>query len=397
MKKIKNMLLAMIMLLVFISGNIKIFAGESEIKNRMRGVWVATIFSLDYPNEPTTSQKLLKQQVDLIIKNSKDMGMTDIFFQVRPSCDAFYKSKYFPWSKYLTGQQGLAPEDNFDVLKYWIDKCHENGLKLHAWINPFRVTKNGDKEFESLDKYSPARNHKDWLVKYKKDGNYYFDPAIPEVRNLIISGALEIVNNYDVDGIHLDDYFYPGRDFDDAKSFETYGKNFINIDDFRRDNVNKLISGLNEQLHKEKKNLKFGVSPCGIWANKKTHPEGSDTNGFESYSNLYCDTLYWIKNNMLDYVAPQIYWNIGYKKADYKILIDWWSDAVKNSEVELYIGIADYKSALEKDKSSVWYGIDEIKRQLNLNKQYDNISGEIHFRYRLINDFLDLKNFYATT
>ena len=323
------------------------------------------------------------------------MGMTDIFLQVRPAGDAFYKSKYFPWSKYLTGQQGMAPENGFDVLKYWVDKCHENDLKLHAWINPFRITKSRDKEFESLDKYNPARNHKDWVVKYEKDGNYYFDPAIPEVRKLIVNGALEIINNYDVDGLHLDDYFYPGKDFDDKKSVETYGKNFIDVDDFRRDNINKLISELNRQLHKSNKNIRFGISPFGIWANKKTHPDGSDTNGLESYNNLYCDTLHWINNDMIDYIATQLYWNIGYEKADYKILVDWWSNAVKNSKVDLYIGIADYKSAPEKDKNSVWYGIDEIKRQLNLNKQYKDVAGEIHFRYKMINDFPELRNFYV--
>ncbi len=392
----KKNVIVMIVLALFLFSNIKIYGEE---RNRMRGIWVTTIFSLDYPDKPTTDSKLLKEQADLIINNCKKMKMTDIFLQVRPSCDAFYKSKYFPCSKYLTGQQGLAPEDNFDVLDYWVKKCHEKKIKLHAWINPFRITKNGDKEFDSLDKNNPAKKHasgeKKWVVKYKKDGNYYFDPAIPEVRKLIINGVIEIVKNYDVDGIHLDDYFYPGKEFEDDESFKKYGQNFVNIDDFRRDNINKLIYELNKRVHEENKKIEFGVSPAGVWANKKTHPEGSNTQAFESYNNLYCDSLYWIKTNMVDYIAPQVYWQIGHKKADYKTVIDWWNEKVKNSKVKLYIGMADYKAALEKDKQNVWYGTDEIKRQLNLNKQYENILGEIHFRYKLINDFDELRNLYV--
>ena len=206
---------------------------------------------------------------------------------------------------------------------------------------------------------------------------------------------MEIVKNYDVDGIHLDDYFYPGKEFEDDESFKKYGQNFVNIDDFRRDNINKLIYELNKRVHKENKKIEFGVSPAGVWANKKTHLEGSDTQAFESYNNLYCDSLYWIKNNMVDYIAPQVYWQIGHKKADYKTVIEWWNEKVKNSKVKLYIGMADYKAALEKDKQNVWYGTDEIKRQLNLNKQYENILGEIHFRYKLVNDFDELRNLYV--
>lgn len=392
----KKSVILTLFLFIFLFVNVKVYGEE---KSRMRGIWVATVFSLDFPDKPTTDPKLLKEQADLIINNCKEMKMTDIFLQVRPSCDAFYKSKYFPWSKHLSGKQGLAPENNFDVLDYWVKKCHEKKIKLHAWINPFRITKGKDEEFNSLDKNNPAKKHASgknkWVVKYKKDGNYYFDPAIPEVRELIINGAIEIVKNYDVDGIHLDDYFYPGKEFEDDESFKKYGKNFVNIDDFRRDNINKLINDLHKRLHEENKKIEFGVSPVCVWANKKTHPEGSDTNAFESYSNLYCDSLYWIKNNMVDYIAPQVYCHIGHKKADYKTVIDWWNEKVKDSKVKLYIGMADYKAALEKDKKNVWYGTDEIKRQLNLNKKYENILGEIHFRYKLINDFKELKNLYV--
>ena len=200
------------------------------------------------------------------------------------------------------------------------------------------------------------------------------------MRRLVTDGALEIVNNYDVDGIHLDDYFYPGQDFADQASYEKYGSGFSDIGDFRRDNVNQLIRMLDEELHAADSDLSFGVSPSGIWANKSTLPEGSDTAGTESYSRYYADSVYWAEAGIVDYLAPQIYWNIGYSIADYQILANWWSDMLEGTGVKLYIGMADYKAAeAAGDPSSAWYGTAELERQMNLNRSISGISGEIHF------------------
>ena len=389
---------AVVVLVVFLGYTIlgslltAVYAGERSAQDEMRGIWVSTVYSLDYPESATVDDEELRRQADEILDSSKAMGMNAVFLQVRPSADAFYESDYYPWSRYLSGTQGLAPENGFDPLKYWVEAAHERGMELHAWINPYRVTRSGESEYQALSADNPARQHPEWLIKY--DGNYYFDPALPEVRRLVTDGALEIVNNYDVDGIHLDDYFYPGQDFADQASYEKYGSGFSDIGDFRRDNVNQLIRMLDEELHAADSDLSFGVSPSGIWANKSTLPEGSDTAGTESYSRYYADSAYWAEAGIVDYLAPQIYWNIGYSIADYQILANWWSDMLEGTGVKLYIGMADYKAAeAAGDPSSAWYGTAELERQMNLNRSISGISGEIHFRYRLIESDAQISSF----
>lgn len=389
---------AVVVLVVFLGYTIlgslltAVYAGERSAQDEMRGIWVSTVYSLDYPESATVDDEELRRQADEILDSSKAMGMNAVFLQVRPSADAFYESDYYPWSRYLSGTQGLAPENGFDPLKYWVEAAHERGMELHAWINPYRVTRSGESEYQALSADNPARQHPEWLIKY--DGNYYFDPALPEVRRLVTDGALEIVNNYDVDGIHLDDYFYPGQDFADQASYEKYGSGFSDIGDFRRDNVNQLIRMLDEELHAADSDLSFGVSPSGIWANKSTLPEGSDTAGTESYSRYYADSVYWAEAGIVDYLAPQIYWNIGYSIADYQILANWWSDMLEGTGVKLYIGMADYKAAeAAGDPSSAWYGTAELERQMNLNRSISGISGEIHFRYRLIESDAQISSF----
>ena len=186
----------------------------------LRGVWVSTVVNIDYPTKATIDVEVLKSEALRILDNAKDMGMNAVFLQVRPCSDAIYKSKYFPWSKYLTGTQGLAPADNFDPLEFWITEAHKRGIELHAWLNPYRVTKQSGKEpahdFASLAPNNPAKLHPDWVVKHS-DGNLYYNPGIPEVRKLVIDGITEIIENYDVDGIHFDDYFYPGNSFADCR------------------------------------------------------------------------------------------------------------------------------------------------------------------------------------
>ncbi len=362
--------------------NIKTAAFSDE---EMRGVWVSTVLNLDYPSSPTASSSALKQQADSIIAGCYSMGINNIFLQVRPCSDALYKSQIYPWSKYLTGTQGTPPEDDFDPLAYWIIQAHKKNIKIHAWLNPYRVTKNNDannSEYNSLAESNPAKQHPEYLVKYT-DNQYYFNPGLPEVRELLVEGALEIVNNYDVDGIHLDDYFYPGTGFNDTASFTEYGTEFSSIDDWRRNNTDLLIQELNTRLHEADPNIEFGVSPSGIWANNTTMAEGSATSGSESYTKLYADTRKWAVNGWVDYIAPQIYWNIGYGVADYRILANWWAEQLQNSHTKLYIGMADYRCSDAKP-TDVWYGTEEIERQLALNRQIPKISGEIHFRYGLI-------------
>ena len=329
------------------------FAGEAK---PFRGVWVSTVYNLDYPSSATTDASKLKAEADTILDNCKSMGMTAIILQVRPSGDALYPSNIYPWSKYLTGSQGTAPSGGFDPLQYWIDGAHSRGMELHAWLNPYRVTKGGESEWNSLSSTNPAKQHPEWTVKYS-DGNYYLNPGLPEVRQLVIDGAVEIVQNYDVDGIHLDDYF-------------------------------------NDAIHKADPSVSFGVSPAGIWANKSSNSLGSATSGNQTYSAHYADTRKWVKEGWLDYICPQVYWYIGQSNANYEVLANWWADVVSGTDVKLYMGMADYKAG-ETSTSSPWYGIAAIQDQMALNQTIPEIDGEIHFRYKFLLSVSGLQSYYT--
>ncbi|MDN5352876.1 MAG: hypothetical protein PWQ12_1797 [Clostridiales bacterium] len=359
---------------------------EGTSDSDFRGLWVATVLNLDYPSSATTDADTLKQEAIEILDQAEAMGMNAVILQVRPTADAFYKSDIFPWSKYLTGEQGKAPEDGFDPLAFWVSEAHKRGLELHAWVNPYRITRKTVSEpdyyYASLSKDHPALLHPEWVVEHS-DGNLYFNPGIPEVRQLIIDGIMEIVNGYDVDGIHLDDYFYPDSAFEDEATYKKYGVGFSSIDNWRRNNVDLLIEDLNTVIHEARPEVSFGISPFGIWANEKDNALGSKTFGLQSYYSHYADTRKWVKLGWIDYIAPQIYWQIGYAVADYQVLLEWWNAVVEGTDVDLYIGHAAYR-AQNTDASNVWYGTDEIARQLAANEAASNVDGSLFFRYGTI-------------
>ena len=271
-----------------------------------------------------------KKYFTKVVKKGKSLGMNCIIVHVRPFGDAMYKSKYFPWSKCISGKQGKNP--GFDPLKIMTSVAHANGMKIEAWINPYRVAA-GSTNYSRLSSKNLARkwhNNKKTrrnVLAYR--GSLYYNPAKAQVRELIVNGAKEIVQNYDVDGIHMDDYFYPypnpGEDFPDHVSFAQYGRGYSNKADWRRDNVNVLIKEIHETVRECKPWVKFGVSPFGIYRNKKNDPNGSDTRGLQNYDDLYADVLMWINNGWVDYNIPQIYWEIGHPAADYDNLIHWWA------------------------------------------------------------------------
>lgn len=371
-------LLALVLVCVLTLVTPAFAAGTPSASEEMRGVWVSSVYNLDYPSSPTTDPDKLRAEADEILDNCVKWGLNAVFLQVRPSGDALYKSDLFPWSKYLTGSVGTAPQDGFDPLEYWVEAAHKRGLELHAWINPYRITRGKDTEWNQLPSTHPAKMNPDWVVKYS-DGNYYFNPGIPEVRDLVTRGAVEIVQNYDVDGLHMDDYFYPGTDFNDAATYQKYGSSFSNIADFRRDSVNQLVAQLDTAVHNIDPDIQFGISPSGIWANKSTDPRGSNTNGSEHYVSSYADSLYWIENGLVDYIIPQIYWEIGHKLADFATLADWWNDAVAGSDVHLYIGMGAYRCA--DNPTGVWTTTDPLFDSLAYLENKDNVGGCVFFRY----------------
>lgn len=371
---------------------------KREKNQEMRGVWVASVENLDYPAAPTASAKELRAQADAVLEGADKNGFNAVFLQVRPCSDALYSSEIYPWSRYLTGQQGTAPDSDFDPLAYWVKEAHKRGIELHAWINPYRIAK-GQEEWEQLAADSPARQHPDWVVQYGE--GYYFNPALPEVRKLVMDGAMEIIENYKVDGIHLDDYFYPGADFNDGDSYASYGAEFSDIGDFRRNNVNLLVKGLDEAIHRADPKLEFGISPSGIWASSTMHPEGSaTTSGFSSYFSLYADSRTWVREGWVDYIAPQLYWEIGHEKADFSALLDWWSGVAleaKEKEVGLYVGLADYKTVeAGEDGNNPWYG-GELQRQMEACSANEAVGGTIHFRYGLIENCPAIKQVLEET
>ncbi len=358
-------------------------------ENEFRGIWVSTVFAIDYPSSGyTTDCEVLKSEAIDLLDNISEMGFNAVFLQVRPSCDAFYKSEIFPWSKYLTGTQGQSPDNDFDPLAFFVDEAHKRGLELHAWINPYRVTATSS-DNDLLSANNPAVLYPELTVTYT-DGKIYLNPGEPKARQLILDGIDEIITNYDVDGIHLDDYFYPGEDFDDTDAFQKYGQEFSSIGDWRRNNNDLLISGINDLIEDKNPDIEFGVSPGGIWANESSNLLGSETNGNQTYYDSYADTRKWVKEEYVDYILPQIYWNIGHAAADYKVLVNWWSEASESTNVELYIGQAAYKAGSD-DISDPWYGVSEIREQVDLNRNTSNVNGYSMFSYNSFVNNQELK------
>ncbi len=356
-------------------------ASASVADTRVKAVWAATVFSLDYPAKATTSAESLRKDMDNLLNNVQEMGYNHLFFQVRPSGDAFYDSDIYPWSKYLTGEYGAAPSGGFDPLEYLVEEAHKRSIAIHAWVNPYRITASAaDADKMPVDAISNKFPH---LTVKHTDGKLYLNPGEPEANQLVIDGIMEIVENYDVDGIHIDDYFYPDSSFPDGETFSKYGGAFGDIGDWRRENVTSLIRGINQAIKTENPDIIFSVSPCGIWANKTSNPDGSDTMGAQAYYDYYADTRLWVKEELVDWIMPQIYWNTGYAAADFETVAKWWSDTVLGTSVSLCIGQCVYKAADETNPDGPWYGqsgVDELNHQIKFMEELVGCVGYGHYR-----------------
>ncbi len=362
----------------------------SAREKELRGVWVSTVSNIDYPSKATTDAGVLKNELITIFDHCEKMGFNAIFFQVRPAGDALYKSEIFPWSRYLTGTQGIAPKNGFDPLAFAVEEAHRRDMELHAWINPYRITTSAQ-ESEKLAANNPAVLHPE-MVLTDANGKMYYNPGDSSSVDLIVKGALEIVKNYDVDGLHMDDYFYPEDEFNDDSTYSFYKDEYPNQADWRRAMVNRLVEKLDTELHKAKKDIAFGISPRGIWANASEMPGGSNTNGGGSYHKIFADSKAWVENGWVDYIIPQIYWNIGYEIADYSILCDWWSDLVAETDVALYIGEGAYRTTTS--TLPAWTGVqgtEELKNHIALGRSNKNIGGYCMFTYH---NFIDNPSIY---
>ena len=304
---------------------------EAQPKREFRGAWIQCVNG-QFKGMPTQQmQKTLSYQLDELKKD----GCNAIIFQVRPECDALYESQLEPWSYYLTGQQGRAPQPYWDPLQWMIEQCHQRDMELHAWINPYRAK---TKTAHTLASNHVANRYPERCFDY--DGLTLLNPAIKENRDFICEVVSDILTRYDVDGLHIDDYFYPypvvGVDIPDAAFFRVDNGGYNNIGDWRRHNVDLFVEQLYQTVHDIKPWVKVGISPFGIYRNQKSDPKGSRTNGLQNYDQLYADILLWDEQEWMDYCVPQLYWEIGNKAADYDELIHWWNDHCTKSN--LYIG-----------------------------------------------------------
>lgn len=378
----------------------------------MRGVWISTVYNLDFPSKPNLSPEEFKKEYMVLLNNLEEYNLNSVIFQVRPKLDAFYKSEINPWSNYLTGEEGKNP--GWDPMEWMIEKTHERGMAFEAWFNPYRVTTAKDDDntketqlFKLSDKNWAKRNPEH---VFKHDGRLYLNPANPEVIKHVNESIMEVVYNYDVDGVHLDDYFYPtvrgqaAEEFyceEEKLSFSNSGEGFAKLSDWRRENVNDLIETLSKSIRNyndnNNKNVQFGISPFGIWGHEANHPVGclegtgskTPVGSNSSYKNHFADTKKWVKEGWIDYIAPQIYWTFDQKAAPYGELVKWWSNVVKGTDVNLYIGQATYKQA---EGNGSWSNPMEISNQLSYNSLFEEVKGSIHFRYKSLKQDKNLES-----
>nr|WP_078955785.1 family 10 glycosylhydrolase [Streptomyces sp. NRRL B-1140] len=348
--------------------------------SEMRGVWIASVANRDWPSKPglTASQQRaeLLAHLDTAVRNR----LNTVFFQVRPTADALWPSPYEPWSQYLTGTQGKNP--GWDPLGTAVKEAHARGLRLHAWFNPYRIAVHADPT--RLAASHPARKNPDWVVTY--GGKLFYNPGLPEVRAFVEDAMLDAVAKYPVDGVHFDDYFYPypvaGQTFDDDDAYDEHGDGFPDRAAWRRDNIDRLVRETADRVKEVRPDAHFGISPFGVWRNAGTDPLGSDTKaGVETYDDLHADTRKWVREGWIDYIVPQLYWNIGFAAADYAKLVAWWAKAARDSPTQLYVGEALYKAG-DPAQPAAWQETAELSRHLTLARKHPQVRGHVYFAAR---------------
>ncbi|MFC5459120.1 family 10 glycosylhydrolase [Massilia niabensis] len=359
-------------------------ASSPILKREMRGVWISTHLSLDWPNRTHMPQQQ-RDELLKILEHNKATGMNAAFLQVRSQSDAMYPSELEPWSYYLTNNQGSAPSPAWDPLQFAIDESRKRGMEFHAWINPYRAvataTSAGNTAQYAANHVS--RTHPEWMLTV---GNVIIlNPGLAAVREHVTTVIMDIVNRYDVDGIHFDDYFYPAGVINDDAAYAADPRGFpataAGRADWRRDNINLLIAGVNERIRAAKPWVKFGVSPSGIYRSSTDPALGSPTasGASQHYLSNFADTRTWLQQGWVDYLAPQVYWYIGQAGSDYKLLVPWWNQNAFGRH--MYIGIADYKM----NTTTGWFDPKQVANQIALNRAHANIGGQIHFRHAFLN------------
>ncbi|MFM2363673.1 MAG: hypothetical protein RLZZ316_2575 [Bacteroidota bacterium] len=349
------------------------FSSMAQPKYEFRAAWIATVDNIDWPTKGNYNTALQKKEyIDLLDMHQRN-GLNAVIVQIRPATDAFYPSPYEPWSEWLTGKQGTPPSPYYDPLQFMIDEAHKRGMEFHAWCNPYRAVFNIDKS--SIAPTHITRLHPEWFLTY--GDKKYFDPGNKEAQQFVVKVIEDVVKRYNIDAIHFDDYFYPYRikvkEFPDAASYAQYS-NGLSKDDWRRSNVDSVITMLSRAIKKENKYCRFGISPFGVWRNADKDADGSNTKaGQTNYDDLYADILLWLKKGWIDYVAPQLYWEFGHAAAPYEVLIDWWS--THSYGKHCYIGWGIYRAG----SNAAWRDKTQLPRMIAASRNTPNINGGIYF------------------
>ena len=345
----------------------------SAQKPEFRAAWVATVDNIDWPSRGNYEAESQKAEFIKIVEMHYRNGLNALIVQVRPATDAFYPSPYEPWSQWLTGTQGKPPYPYYDPLEFMIAECHKRNMEFHAWMNPYRAV--FDTKKSNISATHITKLHPSWFVTY--GDKMYFDPGNKQAQQFVTRVVQDVVGRYDVDAIHFDDYFYPyrikGREFPDSNTYKQYG-NGLTKDDWRRSNCDSIIVGLSRVIKKTNSLCKFGISPFGIYRNNDKDPDGTPTVGATTnYDDLYADILLWLRKNWIDYVTPQLYWEIEHPKYSYNMLLDWW--ATHTYGKHCYIGIGIYRAGTNAN----WSNKTQIPRQIEALRAKPTVQGMVFF------------------
>ncbi len=344
-------------------------------KRELRGAWIATVENIDWPSSPGLSVEQQKEEYIKLLDELDAVNINAVVVQVRPAADAFYPSSLEPWSKYLSGIQGIGPNRTYDPLEFMIRETHARSMEFHAWVNPYRALNGTD--LNTLADNHLLKQQPEWFVRY--GDKYYFNPALPEVQSHVVEVIADLVRRYDIDAIHFDDYFYPykiqGAEFPDLALFGPRAHEFPNLDSWRRNNVDILVYNIHQTIKKIKPYVQFGISPFGVWRNSANDPKrGSPSRaGQTCYDDLYADILLWMEKGWIDYVAPQLYWHIGFDLVDPAIMMPWWSEQV--SQQNLYFGLGMYRVGSRQG----WMNPSQLSDQINLARSVPGYQGSIFF------------------
>ncbi|MBN1852603.1 MAG: family 10 glycosylhydrolase [Pirellulales bacterium] len=371
-------------------------AGPSDVPSaprEFRGVWIATVANIDWPSQPGLPSDKQQEELRQLLDQAARIHLNAVILQVRPAADALYESNLEPWSRFLTGEMGKPPSEPYDPLSFAVAEAHQRGLELHAWFNPYRALHLSSRS--SVSENHVSKTHPDWVRTY---GNFlWLDPGEPEAVNHSIAVMMDVLRRYDIDGVHLDDYFYPypiqddaGRNipFPDDSSWaraidhlDPASGPMPSRDDWRRQNVDRFIERLYREIKEAKPWVKFGISPFGIW--RPGHPE--QIKGFDQYSQLYADARKWIREGWLDYATPQLYWRIDPPDQSYPVLLKWWHE---QNHKQRHLWPGNFTSRLRSRRSGDWTA-DEILAQIDRTRNQIGATGNIHFSMKVLSENAD--------